>query len=117
MYTGSCQITENGASFSGGGVYVGSDITDLTISGTTVIRDSGHNLYISDNDPEDTRVKFDLVKGADVHVTYYDTKGKDSIMVTPGSVGDDIKSKNCTRYLTTLAAGAILVYRRRSERP
>ncbi len=101
----SCEITGNGASFSGGGVYVAENIDKLTVSGTTIIRDNGHDLYLSDDDPEDNRVKFNLVKGADVRVTYYNTKGKSSIMVTPGSLNDTTKAKNCIKYLTAGNSG------------
>ncbi len=96
----SCVITDNSAN-DGGGVYVYKNITDLTVKGATVIKDNGHNLYISDTDPDDTRVQFNLTKGADVHVRYYTTGGKDSIMVSPGKIGDTIKTKNCIRFLTS----------------
>lgn len=96
----SCIITNNSASFSGGGVYLSDNIDEQTVSGSTVIKDNGHDLYFSDSDPTDNRVLFNLTKGADVHIDYYDTEDKDSIMVTPGKVGDEIKNKNCIQYLS-----------------
>lgn len=96
----SCDITGNQCRNGGAGVYLTSNITDFTLSGSTVINNNnGHNLYISDSDPTDTRLTLKLTTGADVKVHYYDTKNKDSIMVTPGTVNDKTKSKDCTRYL------------------
>lgn len=100
-----CKITGNRAGISGNGVYVNSDVdSDFKVTADTVIKDNGGspgsgNLYISDNDPEDSRVMFDLNKGAEVWVKYYDYKNKNQIMVSPGQANDEKKSKDCTQYL------------------
>lgn len=96
----SCEITGNSAGISGNGVYVGDNVdADFVVTGNTVIKDnSGSNLYFSDSDWSDTRVKFSLTKGAEVWVRYYDGN-HDSIMVTPGKKGDTVKAQDCSQYL------------------
>ena len=106
----SCEITGNRSAAGGGGVYVASGVdVDFKVGGKTIIRDNrtdagkdhGNNFYMSDDDPEDSRVMFSLASGSDVRVRYYATKGKDMIMVTMGKSGDTIKSTDCTRFLTS----------------
>ena len=96
-----CEVTNNSCGSSGGGIYVYKNIDDdFKVTGKCIVRDNtGHNFYISDSDPDDTRVLFSLTKGSDVHVYYYDTEDLNAIMVTPGEEGDTIKSPNCIRYL------------------
>ncbi len=111
-----CEITGNSASISGGGVYVGSNVNDtFTVSGTTVIKNnpgsgSNNNLYMSDNDPEDNRVIFSLIKGADVHIGYFDTKNKSEIMISPGKIGDKIKCKDCSHFVTADNSGYYIAF-------
>lgn len=95
-----CEITGNQAGISGAGVYVNEDVyKDFAVTGKTIIRDnSGHNLYISDNDPDDSKVAFNLTKGSDVHLSYYNTEDRNAIMVNrDGSAYKDI---NCIQFLT-----------------
>ena len=96
----SCTITNNSAGVSGNGVYVYEDVDEgFTVSGTTVIKDNGgSNLYMSDGDWEDSRIQFSLTKGAEVWIRYYDGN-HDTIMVTPGKQGDEVKAKDYSQYL------------------
>ncbi|MCR5202160.1 MAG: chitobiase/beta-hexosaminidase C-terminal domain-containing protein [Lachnospiraceae bacterium] len=107
-----CTITENSSEKSGAGVYVNDDVdSDFMISGATNIKENyGHNLYISDSNPEDSRVLFNLTYGADVHMSYYDTKDKARIFVTPGDGDDKTKSPNCIKYLTAENNGYVFAY-------
>ncbi len=107
-----CELTENRATASGGGVYVASDVDEgFHVNGKAVVKDNtadvgfGKNFYISDNAPEDTRVNFNLTSGSDVRMSYYDTKNKDTIMVTEGKTADTIKNPDCTRFLTSENSG------------
>ena len=98
----SCEVTNNSAGISGGGIYVYKNVDDnFNVTGKFIVRDNTNkNFYISDSDPDDTRVMFNLKKGSDVHFSYYDTEDKDAIMVTAGKVGDTVKGVNCIRFLT-----------------
>ncbi len=101
---GACELTGNNASKSGGGVYLGENVKEkINVTGKTIVRGNsagwGANFYMSDDDPEDNRVRFNLASGSDVRVYYSDTKDKSQIMVTEGKTADTIKSPNCTRFL------------------
>jgi len=103
---GACELTGNEASKSGGGVYLGENVHEkIFVSGKTIVRGNsagwGANFYMSDDDPEDNRVRFNLASGSDVRVYYAETKSKDRIMVTEGKTADTIKSPDCTRSLTS----------------
>lgn len=102
-----CEITGNKAGVSGGGVYVDSNVsTNFSVGGKTIIRDNSaamdyaRNFYFSDDTPTDNRANFSLAKGSDVHVGYWATQDRDSIMVTEGKPGDTKKTPNCIQYLT-----------------
>lgn len=103
----SCTITDNTATKVGGGVYVADDVDkQFVVKGVTVIKNNfNKNLFMSADDPEDCRVNFSLSKGADVRVYYYDTDGKDAIMVTEGKVNDRVKTPNCIQFLTAENSG------------
>ena len=100
-----CEITNNTAKMSGGGVYVNTGVKEkFTVSGKTIIKGNdgvmkGDNLYISDNDPENTRVMFSVNKGSDVWMSYYNLGNRNSVMVTMGERNDTNKSPNCIQYL------------------
>lgn len=98
----SCEITGNKASTSGSGVYVYDDVNEgFNVKGATIIKDnpveSGKsNLYIADDKPINSRVMFDLTKGADVHMSYYGIGTTTAVMVTEDNPK---KSPNCIQYL------------------
>ena len=111
-----CEVTGNTASASGGGVYVDSGVDEkFNVTGKVIVRDNkagwGNNFYMSDDDPEDNRVRFNLTSGSDVRVYYWQTKNKDTIMVTEGKGGDMIKSPDCTRFLTAENSGYCFDFR------
>ena len=117
----SCEITGNRASLSGGGVYVNDDVDEkFSVTGKTIIKDNtadtfndsrNNNLYISDNDPDDSKVAFNLTKGSDVHLGYYNTEDRDAIMVNRD--GKDFKDINCIQFLTADNPGYHLTYNSR----
>lgn len=100
-----CEITNNVAKVSGGGVYINESVKNaFNIKGATIIKNNdgiymGDNLYVSDNNPENTRIMFNLTKGADVGMSYYNLGSRERVMITEGSTGDTIKSPNCIQYL------------------
>ena len=117
----SCEITGNRASLSGGGVYVNDDVDEkFSVTGKTIIKDNtadsfndsrNNNLYISDNDPDDSKVAFNLTKGSDVHLGYYNTEDRDAIMVN--RKGHEYKDINCIQFLTADNPGYHLTYNAR----
>ena len=113
----SCEIAGNRAKISGGGVYVNSNIDEgFKVTGKMIIRDNssdsgmGKNLYLSDDDPEDNRVMFNLIKGSDVRMSYFNTDNMNAIMVTEGKAGDTKKSPNCLQYLMAENPGYHFTY-------
>lgn len=102
-----CEVTNNSATTDGGGVYVYKNIDEgFNVTGKTVVVDNtakgkGNNFHISDSDPDDTRVNFNLTKGSNVYVSYAGIGSNDSVfMVSEGEAGDRKKNPNCIQYLT-----------------
>ncbi len=102
----SCVIRDNFARGDGGGVFVDDNGINegFSVTGKTIVRDNtakgmGNQFHISSSNPEKTRVKFNLLKGSEIWISYAHIGSQNNVMVTPGKVGDTIKSPNCIQYL------------------